>query len=461
MIALPHAKGKTYGVFGLGRSGNAAAAALAASGARVLAWDDRIEAVPDGCERFDFLNEDWPLLDGIVWSPGIPFLHPTPHPVAVHARRVGCPLVADIDLLVAARPDAVFVGVTGTNGKSTTTALLAHLLDTAGREAVAGGNIGAAALELPELGEGGTYVIELSSYQLELCQTAAFSVGIWLNLTADHLDRHGGLHGYAAAKSRLWSHAKPGDIAIVGMSGSSGRNEADRARAAGRTVLPIAGSAYPGAALATEDGLLLDSRNGRPTVIVDLGSCRSLPGEHNAENAAAATAAALSLGLTADEIAEGLKSFPGLAHRQERVRQIGKATYVNDSKATNAESTAKALVCYDNIYWIAGGLAKAGGIGPLAPYFSRIRHAFLVGDAAAGFGETLTESGIPASNDGDVLTALTQAHAAAQRDPQDSVVLLSPACASFDQWPSFEARGDAFRDAVLSLEIPDPQSGRR
>ena len=200
MIALPHAKGKTYGVFGLGRSGNAAAAALAASGARVLAWDDRIEAVPDGCERFDFLNEDWPLLDGIVWSPGIPFLHPTPHPVAVHARRVGCPLVADIDLLVAARPDAVFVGVTGTNGKSTTTALLAHLLDTAGREAVAGGNIGAAALELPELGEGGTYVIELSSYQLELCQTAAFSVGIWLNLTADHLDRHGGLHGYAAAK---------------------------------------------------------------------------------------------------------------------------------------------------------------------------------------------------------------------------------------------------------------------
>ena len=452
MSPLPQVSGKRYGVIGLGKSGRAAIAALHAGGAEVLAWDDKVEAMPEGAARHDFRSGDWPAIEGLVWSPGVPFLYPDPNPVAVRARAEGCPLVCDIDLLAGSGTEAALVGITGTNGKSTTTALLAHMLQEAGRAAVAGGNIGAAALELPDLGTEGTYVLELSSYQLELCQTALFSVGIWLNLTPDHLDRHGGMHGYAAAKSRLWRNSQPGDVAVIGTDGGFGRAEAVTAANAGRRIVLVSGMHLPEGGVGVREGVLVDAAGADEQEILALAECPALPGAHNAENAAAAAAAALNLGLTHQQIAAGMRSFPGLAHRQERVRAIGHVAYINDSKATNAESTAKALDCYRRIYWIAGGLAKAGGITPLAPWFENIAHAFLIGGAAPAFAETLAATHIPHSDEGDLAAAVAAAHAAAQADPEDSVVLLSPACASFDQWPSFERRGDAFRDAVQGLD---------
>lgn len=452
MIPLPQVAGKRYGVVGLGKSGRAAVAALLAGGARVLAYDDKLEAVPEGALRHDFRSGNWPALEGLVWSPGIPFLHPQPHPAALRARAERCPLVSDIDLLADSGTQAALVGVTGTNGKSTTTALLAHMLQQAGRAAVAGGNIGAAALDLPDLGADGTYVLELSSYQLELSETARFRVGLWLNLTPDHLDRHGGMHGYAAAKSRLWRNSRSGDVAVIGIDGAFSQAEAAKAAAAGRRVVPVSGSRLPDGGVGVRDGRLVDATGEAAVEIVALDACPALPGAHNAENAAAAAAAALALGLNHVEIAGGLRSFPGLAHRQERVRKIGQVTYINDSKATNAESTAKALDCYNRIYWIAGGLAKAGGLTPLVPWFNRVAYAFLIGQAAPAFAETLAATRVPCSNVGDLASAVAAAHAAAQADGRDSVVLLSPACASFDQWPNFESRGDAFRDAVQRLE---------
>lgn len=461
MIPLPQVSGKRYGVVGLGKSGRAAIAALHAGGAEVLAWDDMVEAMPEGAVRQDFRTGDWPALDGLVWSPGIPFLHPSPHAAAVRARAEHCPLVCDIDLLAGSGTQASLVGITGTNGKSTTTALLAHTLQAAGRAAVAGGNIGAAALELPERGAGGAYVLELSSYQLELCQTARFPVGIWLNLTPDHLDRHGGMHGYAAAKSRLWRNSQPGDVAVIGTDGAFGQAEAVTAVKAGRRLVPVSGTQIPAGGVGVRGGVLIDATGAAEKTILSLSECLALPGAHNAENAAAVAAAALALGLTHTEIAAGCRTFPGLAHRQERVRQIGHVTYINDSKATNAESTAKALDCYERIYWIAGGLPKAGGIAPLAPWFRRIAQAFLIGEASGAFAETLEATHVPHMQAGDLAAATAAAHAAAQADSRDSIVLLSPACASFDQWPSFERRGDAFRDAVNrldgnSLEEPAP-----
>ncbi|MCA8929957.1 MAG: UDP-N-acetylmuramoyl-L-alanine--D-glutamate ligase [Alphaproteobacteria bacterium] len=456
MIPLPQTRGKRFGVMGLGKSGRAAARALAASGAEVLAWDDKADTVPEGSQRHDFAQGPWPALEGMVWSPGIPFEHPAPHAVAVRAVREGCPLVCDIDLLAEAGTGATLVGVTGTNGKSTTTALLAHVLQTAGRPAIAGGNIGAAALDLPPLGGDGVYVLELSSYQLELCRSAHFRIGLWLNLTPDHLDRHGGLHGYASAKARLWRHTRPGDVAVIGTDGAFGRAEAARAAAEGRRVIPVSGTRLPEGGVGVADGHLVSAIDGEPRTVARLADCRALPGDHNAENAAAVAAAALTLGLPAEAIAAGLAAFPGLAHRQERVRRIGHVDYVNDSKATNAESTAKALVCYPRIYWIIGGLAKAGGIVPLTSLFGRVAHAFLIGESARAFATTLEAAAIPHSLEGDLIPALAAAHAAAQADPQPSTVLLSPACASFDQWPNFEARGDAFRAAVLALEEHRP-----
>lgn len=458
MIPLPQTKGKRYGVMGLGKSGRAAASALLAGGADVLAWDDtwddKADAVPAGAARHDFRAGAWPAMQGLVWSPGIPFLHPTPHPVAVRAAREGCPLLCDIDLLADADTGAALVGITGTNGKSTTTALLAHVLSHAGKPAVAGGNIGAAALELPPLGPDGVYALELSSYQLELCRTAHFAIGIWLNLTPDHLDRHGGLHGYAAAKSRLWHHTEAGDIAIIGTDGAFGEAEAARAAAAGRRVIPVSGSRVPPGGAGVADGKIVSAMAESATTVADLSQCPALPGAHNAENAAAAAVAALSLGLAPEAIAAGLASFPGLAHRQELVRRIGHVAYINDSKATNAESTAKALVCYPRIYWIVGGLAKAGGIASLTPLFKRVVKAFVIGDAAPQFAKTLEAAAIPHVQAGDLISAIGAAHQAAQADPEESAVLLSPACASFDQWPSFEVRGDAFRTQVRALEAP-------
>jgi UDP-N-acetylmuramoylalanine--D-glutamate ligase len=345
---------------------------------------------------------------------------------------------------------ARYVGITGTNGKSTTTALVAHILAAAGRRVQAGGNIGVPALLLDELGADGAYVLEMSSYQLELTTSLAFDVAVLLNVTPDHLDRHGGMAGYIAAKERIFARQGNAHFAIVGIDDDVCRSIADALSKRGRQrVVPISsGPAAPGG-VSVSDGWLVDGIDGDGRRVVDLRAIERLPGRHNWQNAAAAFAAVRCLGLDAAQAASGLRSFAGLAHRQELIATIDGVRYVNDSKATNADAVANALACYDAVYWIAGGQAKEGGIAPLARFFPRVRRAFLIGEAAPAFAATL-DGKAPYAMCRTIETAVAAACAAA-RGTQGATVLLSPACASFDQFSDFEARGERFRALVQAL----------
>ena len=414
MIPLPAYRGAEVGVVGLGRSGQAAAAAFAAAGAHLRVWDDRKEL------RQKF-GDDRPFdpsgLDRLVWSPGIPHLHPRPHPVAIKAEAARVRPEADISLLMEAMPERRFVGVTGTNGKSTVTALLGHALDRLGLPHAVGGNLGPAALGLPALGPGGVYALELSSYQLALMTRPAFDVAVLLNIAPDHLDRHGGMHGYAADKARIFGNRA---TVVIGESDPWCRRLATRLRAEGRTVIPIG-----------DDGPRLPS----------------LPGLHNRRNAAAALAALGALGIDRGDALAAMEGFRGLPHRMETVGEIAGVRYVNDSKATNPDSAAFALASFERVRWIAGGEAKTDDLDAVRPWFGRIAKAYLIGASEAPFAEAL--AGHAAC---ECLGDLDAALAAAHRDAQPGdVVLLAPAAASFDQWESFEARGDAFREGVRGL----------
>lgn len=414
MIPLPAYRGAEVGVMGLGRSGRAAATAFAAAGAHLHVWDDSEEL------RRDFDNPrplDPSGLDRLVWSPGIPHLHPRPHPLAVKADAARVRPEADISLLMEAMPDCRFVGVTGTNGKSTVTALIGHALGALGLPHAVGGNLGPAALGLPALGPGGIYVLELSSYQLALMSNPAFDVAVLLNIAPDHLDRHGGMHCYAADKARIFGNRA---TAIVGQSDPWCRRLAHLMRAEGRAVAAIGddGPALPG-----------------------------LPGLHNRRNAAAALAALGALGIDGKDALDAMNSFQGLPHRMETVGEIAGVRYVNDSKATNPESAAFALASFERVRWIAGGQAKTDDLEALRPWFDRIAKAYLIGASQAPFARALADHAAC-----ECLGDLGAALAAAHRDAQPGeVVLLAPAAASFDQWKSFEARGDAFRDGVRGL----------
>jgi len=344
-------------------------------------------------------------------------------------------------------PTARYAGITGTNGKSTTTALVGHILKAAGIRVAIGGNLGIAALLLEALGADGVYVLEMSSYQLELTKSLAFDVAVLLNITPDHLDRHGGMDGYVAAKERIFAGQNARRAAIIGVDDAICRGIAAKLAAAGHKVIPISAETAALGGVYIADGQLVDDIDRAQRRVLDLAQAERLPGRHNWQNAAAAFAAARALGVDAHDAVQGIKSFPGLAHRQELIATIDGVRYINDSKATNADATAKALACYDDICWIAGGVAKEGGIASLAPYFPRIRHAFLIGEAAPAFAVTLAGK-VPSTRSGDLATALRQAHDAAR---QGGTVLLSPACASFDQFTDFEARGDAFRRLVDAL----------
>jgi UDP-N-acetylmuramoylalanine--D-glutamate ligase len=451
MIDVTRFRNDGVAVLGLARSGLAAAEALQRGGARVLAWDDapakRDAAVARGIPVVDLASADLAGVKALVLSPGIPATFPTPHKIATRARSAGIEIIGDIELLALSCRAARYAGITGTNGKSTTTALLGHILKAAGVRVAVGGNLGIAALLLEALGAEGVYVLEMSSYQLELTKSLAFDVAVLLNITPDHLDRHGGMDGYVAAKERIFAGQSARQAAVVGVDDAICRSVAARLAAAGRKVIPIsAETAVPGGVYVAEGQLIDDSDRTRHRIL-DLAEAARLPGRHNWQNAAAAFAAARALGVNARDAAQGITSFPGLAHRQELVATIDGVRYINDSKATNADAAAKALACYDDICWIAGGVAKEGGIASLAPYFPRIRHAFLIGEAAPAFAATLADK-VPSTHSGDLATALRQAHDAAR---QGGTVLLSPACASFDQFTDFEARGDAFRRLVEAL----------
>lgn len=441
--------GRRYAVVGLGRNGLPVAHALLAMGAEVAVWDDRADArAASGLPLHD------PALglggfDALVLSPGIPHRLPAPHPAALAAGAAGIPVLSDAELLFqavrAAGSRARFVGVTGTNGKSTTTALLAHVLTEAGRPNAAGGNLGTASLALPLLGDDGVYVLEMSSYMLERLLTLRFDAAALLNLSPDHLDRHGDMAGYAVAKAHVFDRQSSGDAAVVGIDDAG-----SAVLARGRTTV----SGHQRADVWCDGTVLRDAAG----PILAMADAPALPGEHNAQNAAAVAALALALGVGREAIARGIADFAGLPHRQQRVAVVDGVAWINDSKATNADATARALACYDRLVWIAGGQAKAGGIEALRPLFPRIVHAELIGRDAPALAATLAGAGVSYHLAGTLDAAVPLAGAAARR-VHAPVVLLSPACASFDQFSGFEARGERFRDLVAASEMPGVMQG--
>lgn len=447
--------GQRIALFGLGGSGLATALALIEGGADLVAFDDNPASVEkasaSGIPTRNLHEIEWDGLAAFVLAPGVPLTHPKPHWTVDLANAAGVPIIGDVEIFGRERalkaPEAPFVAITGTNGKSTTTALIAHCLKASGRDTQLGGNIGVPVLTLQEPASERHYVIECSSYQIDLAPGLKPSVGLLLNLTADHLDRHGTIEHYASVKERLVAGA---DRAVVGIDDSWCRAIADRLEKNGRTVVRISGQGAVAGGVGYENGVIVRQLAGYAEARFDLGGIGSLRGRHNGQNAAAAVAALTLSGLGDDDILNGLRSFPGLAHRMEEVGRIGRTLFINDSKATNADAAATALASFERIYWIAGGLPKEGGISELSRFFPKIVKAYLIGEAAPAFAATLGEA-VPY----EISATLDNAVASAARDSADdeksAAVLLSPACASFDQYRNFEVRGDAFRHSVRAL----------
>ena len=457
MIAATTFAGKRVALFGLGGSGLATAFALKAGGAIVAVWDDNLvareKAEAEGFAPVDLAEADWSQFSSFVLSPGVPLTHPEPHWTVKKAQAAGVEIIGDVEIFCRERrehaPAAPFVAITGTNGKSTTTALTAHLFRTFGKDVQMGGNIGTPILSLAPLSDERVYVIELSTFQIDLTPTLDPSVGLLLNLTPDHIDRHGTMEHYAAIKERLVAAA---ERAVISVDDHFVREIAERRFAAGRETIAMS-VAHPELADGlVVQGVTIEHRSARvSTPIADLSGIASLRGAHNAQNAIAAVAA---LGDLADDHARvqaGLRSFPGLAHRMEGVGNLGRVLFVNDSKATNADAAEKALLSFNDIFWIIGGKSKEGGIEPLRPLFGRVAKAYLIGAATEDFARTL-EGAVAYERCGTLdVAARAAARDAARSQAQEPVVLLSPACASYDQFPNFEKRGDAFRSVVAEI----------
>ncbi len=474
MIAVECFKGKAVGVFGLARSGLSSVRALKEGGARVFAWDDReasrLAAVKEGVTLE--VPERWPWMDveALVLSPGIPLTHPEPHPVVRLAKSAGAQIIGDMDLFARAiRPDssargsAPIIAITGTNGKSTTTALIGHILQTLGFDAQVGGNIGKSALDLAPPRAKTVYVLEVSSYQVDLSPNLVPDVALLTNLSPDHIDRHGTMAGYAAVKEALLTRtASDGHVAIGFDDPLSAAIYTRLAAARGSNAVAVSVGKVLGRGVFVIDGRLYDSWDQPATQMGDLNSATRIPGAHNWQNAALAYAAVKRLVGDIRAVVPAIARFPGLAHRIEEVGRLGNVRLVNDSKATNADAAARALACFPDIFWIAGGKPKEGGIEDLAPYFPRMRRAYLIGEAARSFGHTL-EGKVDSVQAGTLDRALTAAYADARASGcADAVVLLSPACASFDQFRDYEQRGDMFREltrALIAAEAPSQKSG--
>ncbi len=470
MIPVRGFEGKRVAVFGLGRTGLTAARALMAGGAKVALWDENVAAreaaAAQGLSVVDLNTADWSTFAALMLSPGVPLTHPKPHWTVVKAKAAGVEVLGDIELFartVNAAPEhkrPKIVAITGTNGKSTTTALIDHICRQAGKDARIGGNIGIGVLGLEDMHGGAVYVLELSSYQLDLTSSLKPDVAVLLNISPDHLDRHGGMEGYMAAKRRVLLNQGKGDTAVIGVDDPWCQRICTEITAANRrTITPISSGRAIGRGVYALQGMLYDGCGERVVEICDLLRARGLPGRHNWQNAAAAYAACRALGVTPADISDALLSFPGLAHRMERVGKIDDVTFINDSKATNADAARQAMSTYPRFYWIAGGAPKAGGIDSLADLFPRVAKAYLIGQAAPAFAQTL-DGKAPYVISGDIRAAVEQAHADARVAGGEAIVLLSPACASFDQFADFEARGDAFRAIVLGLAQPAKQEAK-
>jgi UDP-N-acetylmuramoylalanine--D-glutamate ligase len=464
LIPVTTFAGKRVAVFGLGSSGLLAARAMKEGGADVVAFDDDQKKISDaqaaGLKTQDLREVDWSGIAALLLAPGVPLTYPEPHWTVTLAREANVEVIGDIELFCRERAisgrECPLIAITGTNGKSTTTALIAHLINSAGRDAQMGGNIGVPVLALQLFGPGRAYVLEVSSYQIDLAPSLRPTVGVLLNVTEDHIDRHGSIENYAAIKERLPANVEAGGTAVIDVDDAYTLSAADRIGRTGKNIVRVSVVAPLADGYYADGSCIFRAIGGKAETVADLTGIGSLRGVHNAQNAACAVATCLALGIDVATIQKGLEGFPGLAHRMEQVGRKDNVLFVNDSKATNADSAAKALASFQDIFWIAGGKPKTGGIDSLTEFFPRIRKAYLIGEAANDFAKTL-EGRVPY----EVNRILSAAIDAAARDAQASglkepVVLLSPACASFDQYPNFEVRGKAFTDLVMAISGVHP-----
>ncbi|HUI19944.1 MAG TPA: UDP-N-acetylmuramoyl-L-alanine--D-glutamate ligase [Methylocella sp.] len=450
-------EGKHAAVFGLGGSGFVTAQALVAGGARVSVWDDnehaREKARAAGLRIENLATADWRNFNSLVLSPGVPLTHPAPHWTVLKAQQAGVEVIGDIELFCRERqktaPSSPFVAITGTNGKSTTTALVAHLFRNFGFDVQVGGNIGTPILALAPPAQERVHVVECSSFQIDLTPSLNPSAGVLLNVTPDHLDRHGTMQNYAAIKAKLVEKA---DLAVIGVDDDITSAIALKLIQADKPTVQVSVTKS-----VVEDGIVLDGTQlvrfarGRASPVADLAGIASLRGKHNGQNAAAAVAALGPLGLDLERVVKGLRTFPGLPHRLEEVGRKANVLFINDSKATNADAAEKALLSFDKVFWIIGGRAKEGGIELLRPLFGKVVKAYLIGEASDLFARTIGAA-FPYECCGSLEVAVpAAARDAAASELKDPVVLLSPACASFDQFPDFEKRGDRFRELVKTL----------
>lgn len=465
MIDLSNMKGRTIAVMGLGKTGESTCAALLKADAKVMAWDDR-EETRSSFKYQDILidlnsdNVDFDKIDSLILSPGIPHHLPSPHPIATKAREALVPVHCDVELFAKSVTKIPYVAITGTNGKSTSTALIGHIL-SAMQDTEIGGNIGKPVLSMKQRGVK-SYVLELSSYQLERCPSLAPEVAVWLNITPDHIDRHGDMDGYINAKKRIFSNYKEGAIAVIGVDDDySAKVADDLEHHSDWTVERVTINHKLEKGYYVDNGVLYRKQENEDDAFIctDLKTYPKLKGIHNWQNAACAFATCEAMGLSAQDIENAMRSFAGLAHRQFIVDVINGVPYINDSKATNADAASMALRSFDHIYWILGGKAKEGGLDGLETYAPKIKHAFVIGEAQEEFSAWLKKQDIPYSLCGTIDVATQAAHNAAQSgrgQPGGApVVLLSPACASFDQFSSFEERGDAFTTCVKKLASAD------
>jgi len=464
MIEVGCFEGKNIGVFGLARSGVSSVRALVSGGARVFAWDDketaRAAAEKEGATVAPWQDWPWGDLKAVILSPGVPLTHPEPHPVVRRAKAEGAEVIGDMELFARsirpvpdAKGAAPVIAVTGTNGKSTTTALIGHILQACGFDTQVGGNIGKPVLDLSRASAKTIYVLEVSSYQIDLSPGLVPDVAILTNLSPDHIDRHGSMAGYMAVKEKLLAQTDAeGDVAVGVDDPDSAAVYTKMAAARGPHAIAVSVGKVLGRGIFVIDGKLFEALEHPAAVqMADLKLAARLPGVHNWQNAALAYAAVRRFVRDSRAVAAAITRFPGLAHRIENVGQIGKVRFVNDSKATNADAAARALACFSDIYWIAGGKPKEGGIADLAPYFPRIRKAYLIGEAADAFATTLAGR-VETVQSGTLERALHAAFEDARASTAiEPVVLLSPACASFDQFRDFEQRGDNFRDMVKAM----------
>lgn len=451
----PNFQGKTYGILGVGRSGLAAAAFLRSKGAFMKVWDDNKTFLDQACSLgYEKLTNDLSDLSGLVVSPGVPVAY-EPHSLVEKAQEMGIPLLNDLDLFYNQAPQATYIGITGTNGKSTTTYLVEFILQTAGISAVKGGNVGVPLLSL-EPNQEATYVLEMSSFQLDLLQDLTCDVAVFLNLTPDHLDRHGSFEKYREAKEHIFDRQTPSSrAALVSVDDGPSRavyeklsQKQEPSRAA--HLIPFSVKEPVKGGLFVQDGWIVDDRKGQAMPLISVLEMPTLRGTHNYQNALAAVGVALELGVDKEIIQKALHSFPGVPHRQENVGVSQGVAFVNDSKATNVEAACRALEVYDSLYWIAGGQWKGDDLSFLKAYASKIRHAYYIGAAASIFLETFQEE-FPGTVVSTLEEAVIQAWEAARE--KGGVVLLSPACASFDQFKNFEHRGNVFKQSVQSILV--------